>query len=141
MVEFALVFPLFILLLSGMVDFGMYLYSEMTVTNAVRDGARLGTTACSVLACTEAVQARVVASSGGLLQPGDVQVQCIVATGPNAGLDSCKKNTGSLKRPAQDGVVNGDSVTVKASYTYHMIWPLAFGSAVGINSSVTFMVE
>ena len=59
LVEFALVFPLFVLLLAAMVDFGVGLFSYMTVVNAVRDGARLGATDCSVLACTIPVEARV----------------------------------------------------------------------------------
>ena len=33
LVEFALVFPLFILLLAGMIDFGLGLYSYMTINN------------------------------------------------------------------------------------------------------------
>ncbi len=42
LVEFALVVPLFLLLVAGMIDFGMGLSSSITVTNAAREGARLG---------------------------------------------------------------------------------------------------
>lgn len=137
LVEFALVFPLFVLLLAGMVDFGTGLYSYMTVVNAARDGARLGATACDVLACTDAVKARVAASSGGLLRPADVSVSCTKAAG---GGIACTKNTAIPPSP-QNGVKNGDSVTVTASYTYNMIWPLAFGTPILLTSTVTFMVE
>lgn len=42
LVEFALVLPIFLVLLSGMVDFGMALYTNITLMNATREGARLG---------------------------------------------------------------------------------------------------
>jgi Flp pilus assembly protein TadG len=136
LVEFALVFPLFILLLAAMIDFGIGLYSYMTVVNAARDGARLGATACSVVACGDPVKARVTAASGGLVRPVDVSVGCTRAGG---GAVTCDRNTAAP--PAQNGAVNGDSVTVTARYTYHLIWPLAFGTQIPMTSTVTFMVE
>ena len=45
MVEFALVLPLFLLILAGILDFGFLLYSRMTVINAAREGARTSITA------------------------------------------------------------------------------------------------
>jgi hypothetical protein len=39
--EFALVFPLFILLLMGMVDLGRAVYAYNSITNAAREAARL----------------------------------------------------------------------------------------------------
>jgi Flp pilus assembly protein TadG len=138
MVEFALVFPLFILLLAGMVDFGIGLYSYMTLVNATREGARLGATNCSVLTCTNAVKARVTAASRGLAQPGDVTVICTKAAG--GVIPTCTKNT-AIPPAAQNGVKNGDSVTVTSSYDYHMIWPLTFGTVIPMSSTVTYMAE
>ena len=136
MVEFALVFPLFILLLAGMVDFGIGLYSYMTLVNATREGARLGATACSVLACTDAVTARVTAASAGL-NPSPISVTCTKAAGGNI---ACTKNT-AIPPAAQNGVKYGDSVTVESEYRYHMIWPLTFGTEIRMTSKVTFMAE
>jgi len=136
MVEFALVFPLFILLVAGMVDFGIGLYSYMTLVNATREGARLGTTACTALACTNAVKARVTAASGGL-NPSSVSVACTTAAGAAI---ACTRNT-AIPPSAQNGVKDGDSVTVTSSYTYHMIWPLTFGTQIPMTSTVTFMAE
>ena len=42
LVEFALIVPLFLLLMFAIVDFGMGFYSWITVTNAAREGPRLG---------------------------------------------------------------------------------------------------
>jgi Flp pilus assembly protein TadG len=44
MVEFALVFPIFIIVLTSILYFGFLLYSRMTVINAARAGARYGIT-------------------------------------------------------------------------------------------------
>ncbi len=40
--EFALVAPLFVVLLFGLVEFGLAMYTKEVVTNASREGARLG---------------------------------------------------------------------------------------------------
>jgi Flp pilus assembly protein TadG len=127
MVEFALVFPLFVVLLAGMIDFGVGLYSYMTLINAARDGARLGATACSAGPCSAAVTARVTAASSGM-NPS-VAVVCVPAPGNPA--VNCASGT----------ALGGDSVRVTASYTYNMIWPLAFGTQIPMTSEVTFMVE
>ena len=42
LVEFTLLVPIFLLLLFAIIDFGMGFYSWITVTNAAREGARLG---------------------------------------------------------------------------------------------------
>lgn len=41
-VEFALVLPLLVLLVMGIIDWGFYFYSEQIVVNAAREGARAG---------------------------------------------------------------------------------------------------
>jgi hypothetical protein len=42
-VEFAIVLPIFMLILCAILDFGVVLYSQMTVINAAREGARAAT--------------------------------------------------------------------------------------------------
>lgn len=41
-VEFALIFPLFVLLLIGMIEFGLAIWRQEILTNASREGARAG---------------------------------------------------------------------------------------------------
>ena len=41
-VEFAIVLPLLILLIFGMIEFGLYLFNRHVITNAAREGARAG---------------------------------------------------------------------------------------------------
>jgi Flp pilus assembly protein TadG len=133
LVEFALVIPLFLLLLAGMIDFGIGLYSYMTVQNAARDGARLGATACSAVPCTAPITARVLAASG--LNP-TVTVVCRAAS--NNAVVPCSPK---LVSPPTAGVQKGDSITVTADYTYRMIWPLTFGTQIPMTANVTFMAE
>ena len=41
LVEFAVILPVFFLLVAGMFDFGLGIYSDLTLVNAAREGARL----------------------------------------------------------------------------------------------------
>lgn len=67
LIEFALVLPLLLLLIAGLVDFGLMLQRYEVVTNAAREGARLWTLPGYSFAD---VQARVAdyVSAGGLTQ-------------------------------------------------------------------------
>ena len=137
LVEFALVIPIFLLMLAGMIDFGLGLYSYMTINNAARDGARLGATACSAVACTDPITARVGVAAGGL--DPTVTVVCSHETAPNVTVAvPCSPK---LVSPPTAGVQKGDSITVTADYTYHMIWPLTFGTQIPMTATVTFMAE
>jgi Flp pilus assembly protein TadG len=129
LVEFALVLPIFMLLLAGMVDFGLGLYSYMTIINAAREGGRLAATNCTATDCTGSVQTKTAASSNGILTTSLVSVTCYTAATPPAS-EVC-----SASQP-------GDSVTVSTTgYAYKMIWPLTFGTQIPMQSSVTFMLE
>ncbi len=53
-VEFALVLPLLLMLLVGAIDWGWYFYLREVVTNAAREGARVGSVSTSGAAATAA---------------------------------------------------------------------------------------
>jgi Flp pilus assembly protein TadG len=42
LVEFAIVLPLLALLVGGLIEFGLLLYNQQVITNASREGARVG---------------------------------------------------------------------------------------------------
>ena len=42
MVEFAIVLPLLLMLIFGMIEFSVMLYDKAMLTNATREGARFG---------------------------------------------------------------------------------------------------
>jgi len=71
LVEFALILPIFILLLVGIFDFGRAVYAYNTISNASREAVRLGIVDQNVTALqAEAVKAAVSLGAS----PGDVDV-------------------------------------------------------------------
>jgi Flp pilus assembly protein TadG len=53
LVEFALVFPIFVLMLFGLIDMGRYVYFSSTLSQAAREGARLASVEASWLGSTD----------------------------------------------------------------------------------------
>ncbi len=102
LVEFALVLPIFLLVVMATVDFGWALRNYITVTNAAREGARYGVTGASA----DDIKQRTAARSSGLLQTAEVKI--------------CRGIT------CDSGMANTDASTVivKANYRYKFITPL-----------------
>jgi Flp pilus assembly protein TadG len=97
MAEFALIIPIFLLIVFAIVDFGMGLYTWITVTNAAREGARLGT----VGADSATIESRVRDTAGNL------DDENLTVTVSNAQGDP------------------GESVSVDVDYEYHLITPVS----------------
>ena len=95
LVEFALVLPVFLVIVMATVDFGWALRSYITTTNSAREAARLGITG----ATAADIKARAVSTSAGLLTADDVTVT-------NA------------------GGTPGSQLTVSVAYDYSYITPL-----------------
>jgi Flp pilus assembly protein TadG len=128
LVEFAVVLPVFLLVLAGILDFGLGLYSQMTIINAAREGARLGVVTTGDP--TAAVDARVQAMTGGLDKTKlTITVNCQRPSGTT--FVSC----------ASPQWVSGDGVEVKVGYKYQMLWPLAFGNQLDMSSTVQMRIE
>lgn len=134
LVEFAVVFPVFMLVLSGILDFGFMLYSRMTVISATREGARAAITqgdAPSVIPqrVSDAVDNAV---SGTGLTIGNLQKPYTV---------TCFRAGGSCNFATDTGAMSGDSVNVTVTYTYHSFFPLLFGSTINLSSTVQMVIE
>ncbi len=94
-IEFALLIPFIMTFFFIIVDMGFFGYSYISVTNAVREGAR-----CAAVGGTDAaVIARVENTAGGLTQ------------------------TISVSAPSR-GATIGSDVSVTADYTYDWITPV-----------------
>jgi Flp pilus assembly protein TadG len=106
--EFALAAPFLVMFILFLVDLALLGYSYVSVTNAVREGARCG----AVGATDAAVQARVQATSGGLAAPSAVTVATHSPT------------------------VGGD-IKVDATYTYKWITPVSLVPGLSSNFSFT----
>lgn len=96
--EFALLVPIFLILMFAIVDFGMGFYSWITVTNGAREGARLG----AVLATEQEIEDRVYET----------------VNLPNEGTNMTVTVTNAQGQP-------GESVVVQVDYEYDLITPLA----------------
>ena len=129
--EFTLVIPIFLMLVSGMVDLGVGLDAYMTVISATRDGARMGSNLCGTAspACSSVVSTRVTtaAAAAGITLPAPT-ITCTTSGGAATSCDS-------------GGAKGGGSISVSVTYTYHMIWPLAFGATIPMSYTSKFMVQ
>jgi len=97
MVEFALIIPIFLLLVFAIVDFGMGFHAWITVTNGAREGARIG----AVGADAATIETKVRDTSASL-------------DGANLGVTV----TNAQGTP-------GDAVVVDVTYDYQLITPLS----------------
>jgi Flp pilus assembly protein TadG len=74
LVEFALVIPLFLVLVFGIIDFGLGLKSWITITNAAREGARYAAVTCGETTDDAAVIAKTEDAAADLSSDVDVTV-------------------------------------------------------------------
>ncbi|MHB0858204.1 MAG: TadE/TadG family type IV pilus assembly protein [Anaerolineae bacterium] len=84
LVEFALVLPILLFLLVGVVDFGRGFYSYIAVTNAAREGARRAAVYPRAAAEPYVRQAAIdEAAAGGItLNPANITIQRLSAEPP-----------------------------------------------------------
>ena len=127
LVEFALVVPLFLLLLAAMIDFGLGLNASISVSNAAREGARLG--------AVDAISADIVSRVNSMMAPFPGVPTSVTATCTHAGGGTCTLDN-AVTKPG-----SGDSVIVTVSFNYRMIWPLAFGNVINLTSTARFRIE
>lgn len=113
-VEFGLILPLFILLLFGIVEFGLLLYNKQIITNAGREGARAGVVA-------------------GIPRLTDAQIQAVVNKYANNYLVTFGTGTinfNPLISPLQvnrTGYLFGTNLTVSVTYPYDFLVLSGFG--------------
>ncbi len=112
-VEFALILPLLIVLLFGIVEFGLLLYNKQIITNASREGARAGVVA-------------------GIPRLDDAGIQAVV----NKYADKYLVTFGTKNFPppvilpvesARTGFLFGKDLSVKITYDYDFLVLKAFG--------------
>ena len=111
--EFMLVLPVFVLAFLMVVDLGMLMYQYVSVSNAVREGARFGAVNCGDGSCdttdlTETVFDRTISRSGGVLDPSASPAEVTVGW---------FNNNGDLSFQSR-----GDSVVVKVDYDYNFMF-------------------
>ena len=123
MVEFALVVPLFLLILFGIIDFGLALNDYNSVRQGVREGAREGVVGEFGSACTGSGTQRLV---------------CL--TEERIGLDHTKTR---VKVKLEGAYSDGDQLTVCAQYPISSTTGM-FSSLIGgrvVQSEITMRIE
>jgi Flp pilus assembly protein TadG len=131
LVEFALVLPVFLVLLLALFDAGRVLYAQNTITQAARDAVRLGAVSPSyTLAKYEAIRNKVLSSAIG------VSVIGTNVTGQAAVPCSTPDATSPTTCFYPDAVTAGSRVVVNVSATVPLITPL-IGSILGGSITLT----
>jgi Flp pilus assembly protein TadG len=131
LVEFALVIPVFMLILCAVLDFGFMLYSRMTVINASREGARITVTAADHTTIPSLASGAVLSNVPGLNTAQLSTTTSCVAI----------KTSGSCNFSSASASQSGDAVSVRVTYTYQTFFPLFFGSTFPMSSTVQMVLE
>jgi Flp pilus assembly protein TadG len=134
LVEFALVFPIFMLVLSGIMDFGFMLYSRMSVINASREGAHAAIIVANYSTIDTVAKGAAVAAAaqGGVsIGAGNVSVSCLQTS---VSVTSTTNISCAAAAP-------GDSVVVTVNYGYHSFFPLSFGATLTLTSTTQMVIE
>ena len=123
MIEFALILPIFLLLLAGAVDLGRMFYAYVAVENATKEGALYGAqnpqcaTVTALCPDPQNVTWRVQNETGAAALAGGIQagaIQCLAPSGPFA------------TPPGRPLItcVDGDTYVVNASHEFRLITPI-----------------
>jgi Flp pilus assembly protein TadG len=128
LVEFALILPVFVLVLVGIFDVGRAVYAFNTVNNAAREGARLAIVDQTVSDIQDRAAERAVSLG---VQPGDVRVSFVNTSTGNA-----------CTQVGQPGVI-ACSAIVEVPFQYSAATPI-IGNLIGpmeIAGQSTFVIE
>lgn len=132
LVEFALVLPLFVLILVGIFDVGRLVYAYHTVNNAAREGGRQAIVDQTLLHIQERAAGHAVALG---LEPADISV--------DYRLPDDAENAGSCNGALGTDSIYGCLAVVQAAYPYTAAMPI-IGYLIGpitVSGEVRFPVE
>lgn len=130
--EFALIVPVLVMVVFGVVDFGWMVNRDTLVNNAAREGAREGSLNPDAAAITTAVR-----NSLSQIEPvGTTPSKIAVAV-------SCRKPDGSACSSFAADAVPGGTVIVTVSLAHSWITPVGstFGNGVQLAKTVEMRIE
>jgi Flp pilus assembly protein TadG len=119
-VEFAIVFPLLILLVFGIIEFSVALYDKAMITNASREGARVG----------------IVFSDPRI---SDDEIRSVVNNYCASYLITFGGPTGITTTITRGGNSSGDSLTIRVAYQYTFLVLPAF--VVNLTGGINMVAE
>ena len=118
LVEFAIILPIILLLVMGILQFGMMLNSYLAIQNAAREGARAG-----VVGSTDTEIRNLIISTSPVLEPVNLNVNVT---------------------PGEAERKSGDTLTVNVTYNYKLIVPIInslFSSGVVLRGQTSMRIE
>jgi len=122
-VEFALIMPLFFLLLFGIVDFGWYFFNQHTIQFATREGTRLALVGGTIkdddnndLTRVDSIVKTIRDNAEAAVNPADLRISIYPV-----GADYSDPPNWSTTLNAGNG---GDYMRVRVLYTYDFLTPL-----------------
>ena len=132
-VEFAIIFPVFFLILAGLLDFGFLLYSRITLINATREGARAAVTQVdNAQGIPGLVRSTIMSNVPGLVVSDIGDTETCVAHQQA----SCDFSAGGNPDP-----VAGDAVRVSTTYVYHSWFARLFGATINFGTTIDMVLE
>jgi hypothetical protein len=138
LVEFALVIPVFLLILFAIFDFGFLAFARLTLINATREGTRWAVVQADNITGIQtqlnAAGGPVRGNAGGLVQ-NDLTIQTPVCI-PAPLKPACDFSPGGA-RDAE----SGDSIRVTTNYTYHSFFARFLGTTISFSASATMVIE
>lgn len=138
LVEFAIVLPVFLLVLSGVLDFGFLFYSRMSAINAIREGAENGalqsgpSTTWSQMKTS--VSGVITADANGV-PLGSPTFQLLTLSAPSTWVSATNPSGTTLM-----SALKGDAVQVTATYQYHTFFPLLFGTTIPVTVTTQMVI-
>jgi Flp pilus assembly protein TadG len=142
LVEFAIVLPVFLMLIVGMIDIGFGLFVKMSVINAAREGARAAVSAPDYSKVPALVTSAVQSAASGTsldmsaLQPPITVCVAAVSVPPR----TCAWTKGTP--PVTTDAAKGDSVSVRVNYRYTPLIPFPlFGATIDLGSTVQMVLD
>jgi TadE-like protein len=149
LVEFALILPVFLLVLAGILDFGMMLYSRLTLVNATREGARWAvvqpdvttiplTTGTSLRNASGLIGSNMSGLSWNAMvtAPGGITSSIAISCLPTAGGANCDFVAGG-----NPNAIKGDSILISTTYPYKSFFASLFGTTINIGTQVQMVLE
>lgn len=115
-VEFALLLPLLMLILFGIIEFGLALYQQAVLTNASREGARSGIVQCTANCPSMSAAVSTYLTNAGI-NPAQVtqNYACPVGVAIPGGVPVCVTLTLPYTYTVLSGLASLAPVTLRAS--------------------------
>ncbi|GAC1402082.1 MAG: hypothetical protein NVSMB52_15970 [Chloroflexota bacterium] len=148
MLEMALVLPILLLIICGILDFGFAFAAKLAVTNSARNGARYASThPTSWTAADPAGQTTIegqIQNSGGTASIPNDDSHILISYLTSSATACGHYSTAGFVGSQSTCVVAGNLIQVQVTYHYSLITPVIrqlFSSGISLTSTATMVEE